>query len=372
MKKTVFTIFTFCAFVCSVFSKDVEVEPRLRNMDCIIPVSTDESVTKRIHSLLRSRKETEKMIGRSATYFPIFDKYLKEYGLPADLKYITCLETELNNKTISSAGATGVWQLMTDVKEEFKLQVDGQVDERYDINRASEAALKDLKRMFQAYHNWEMTLAGYNCGVGRLGEAIKRAKSSDFDKVKKFLPQQTQEYSNKFIAFTYVMKNFREHGLKPQLPALDVQCIGAEKVFNYLSLHTVANITGVPFEQIQELNKQFGDGFVPDSKKGYNVFVPRRVIGALHDYVSNPDMQRESNLNFQSIAVDESLPQLPNDPSYFKTTYTLGDEDTIESIAELFNIGSYNIMMWNALSSPYAAKGTELTLYLPRIVPKKV
>jgi membrane-bound lytic murein transglycosylase D len=372
MKKIILLILTFCAISSTISAKDVEVEPRLRSMDCIVPVSTDEAVTKRIQSLLRARKETEKMIGRSATYFPIFDKYLKEYNLPADLKYITCLETELNNKTISSAGATGIWQLMMDVKEEFKLHIDGQVDERYDINRASEAALKDLKRMYQAYHNWEMSLAGYNCGASRLGEAIKRAKSNDFDKVKKFLPSQTQEYIPKFIAFTYVMKNYHDHGLRPQLPALDMQCIGSEKVINYLSLHTVANITGIPYEQIKELNKQFSEDFVPDSEKGYNVFVPRRVQGALHDYISNPDMQRESNLNFQPIAIDESLPQVPNDPAYFKTTYVTGDEETLESVAELFNLGVYNIMLWNNLSSTKVAKGTELTLYMPRIVPKKV
>ena len=372
MKKIILLILTFCATQSTISAKDVEVEPRLRNMDCIVPVSTEENVTKRIQSLLRARKETEKMIGRSATYFPLFDKYLKEYNLPADLKYITCLETELNNKTISSAGATGIWQLMTDVKEEFKLHINGQVDERYDINRASEAALKDLRRMYQAYHNWEMALAGYNCGASRLGEAIKRAKSNDFDKVKKFLPQQTQDYIPKFIAFTYVMKNYHDHGLRPQLPSLDMQCIGFEKVQNYLSLHTVASITGIPYEQIKELNKQFSEDFVPDSERGYNVFVPRRVQGALHDYISNPDMQRESNLNFQPIAIDESLPQVPNDPSYFKTTYVTGEEETLESVAELFNLGAYNIMLWNGLSSTKVAKGTELTLYMPRIVPKKV
>ena len=372
MKKTVLLIMSFCAIFGTLSAEVKDVEPRLRSMECIVPVSTDESVTKRIHSLLHARKETEKMIGRSATYFPIFDKYLKEYSLPADLKYITCLETELNNKTISSAGATGIWQLMNDVREEFGLRIDGQVDERYDINRASEAALKDLKRMYKAYNNWEMTLAGYNCGAGRLGDAIKRAKSNEFAKVKKFLPQQTQDYIPKFIAFTYVMKNYQEHGLHPQLPPLDVQCIGSEKVYHYLSLQTVASITGVSYELIKELNKQFGDGFVPDNTEGYNVFVPRRVIGALQDYISNPDMQRESNLNFQPIAIDENLPKLENDANYFKTSYMTGDEETLESVSELFNIGTYNIMLWNSLSYSKVPKGQELTLYLPRVVPKKV
>ncbi|MBL7814470.1 MAG: transglycosylase SLT domain-containing protein [Saprospiraceae bacterium] len=370
MKKTILLILSLCASI-NILSAD-DIEPRLRSMDCIVPVSSTDAVTKRIHSLLKSRKDTEKMIGRSATYFPVFDKYLKEYSLPSDLKYIPCLETELNNKTVSTAGAKGIWQLMSDVKEEFGLRIDGQVDERYDINRASEAALKDLKRMYKAYNNWEMTLAGYNCGAGRLGEAIKRAKSSDFSKVRKFLPQQTQDYIPKFIAFTYVMKNYREHGLTPQLPTMDVQCLGSTKVYQYLSLYTVANITGMTYEQIKELNLQFGEDFIPESTQGYSIFVPRRVMGALTDYISNPDMQRESNLNFQPIAIDEDLPKLENDANYFRTSYMIGQDETLDSVAELFNIGTYNIMLWNNMSSSQVSKGQELVLYLPRVVLKKV
>ena len=138
------------------------METRLRTMDCIVPVKADAAVIKRIQSFLNGRKDTEKLIGRSATFFPIFDQYLKEYELPADLKYITCLETELNNKTVSSSGAIGIWQLMPDVKEEFGLRIDGTLDERLDLYRATEAALKDLKRMYKAYGDWELALAGYN------------------------------------------------------------------------------------------------------------------------------------------------------------------------------------------------------------------
>ena len=178
MKKTVLLFLSFFTVTNILSADDIDVEPRLRKMDCLVPVSTDASVTNRIKIMIRGRKDTEKMIGRSTTYFPIFDKYLKEYDLPSDLKYITCLETELNNKTISSAGATGIWQLMPDVRQEFGLRIDGQVDERLDIGRASEAALKDLKRLYKANNSWEMALAGYNCGAGRLGQAIKGLKAT--------------------------------------------------------------------------------------------------------------------------------------------------------------------------------------------------
>jgi membrane-bound lytic murein transglycosylase D len=254
MKKTILLVTCCLIAATTILASDDEVEARLRHMDCIVSIKSDASVISRIQSLLHGRKETEKMIGRSSTYFPIFDQYLKEYNLPSDLKYITCLETELDNKTISSSGAKGIWQLMPDVREEFGLRIDGALDERLDIYRGTEAALKDLKRMFKAYSNWELALAGYNCGVGRLADAMKKAKSKDFDRVKAFLPKQTQEYIAKFIAFTYLMKNYRFHGLKVNLPLLDAQMVGSVKVFNYLSLSTVASITGVSYEMIKELN----------------------------------------------------------------------------------------------------------------------
>jgi membrane-bound lytic murein transglycosylase D len=372
MKRIILTALTL-AFGTSLFATaETEVEARLQAMSCIVPVKIEEKVTKRIKSLLHDRKDTEKLIGRSASFFPIFDQQLKELGLPSDLKYITCLETELNNKCVSSANARGIWQLMTDVQEEFGLRVDGTVDERLDLCRGTEAALKDFKRMFKAYENWELTLAGYNCGVGRLGQAMKRAKSKDFDRVKKFLPQETQDYIPKFIAFTYVMKNYRSHDLKPSLPSLDLQCLGAVKTYNFVSLSTVANITDLPYEFIMELNPQYAEGYVPENPKGHNIILPRRVMNALQDYVSNPDAQQQGSANFAAMVVDANLPQLEGEPSYFPTTYTVGEGETLESLAELFNVNTYNIMLWNHLESSTVAKGKELTLYLPRVVPKRV
>jgi membrane-bound lytic murein transglycosylase D len=370
MKRTITLITCLLASVC--LFADEDMEDRLRNMDCLVPVRTDASVTKRIETMLRSRRDTEKMIGRSTAYFPIFDQLLKEYELPSDLKFITCLETELNNKTVSSSGAKGIWQLMPDVKEEFGLRIDKILDERLDLVRGTEAALKDLKRLFKAYGSWEMALAGYNCGVGRLGQAIKKAKSTNFDDVKQYLPQQTQDYVPKFIAFTYIMKNYKAHNMNPVLPALDMQIIGSLKVKNFLSLSTVANITGLSYDFIKDLNTQYGEEYVPDNEKGYNVIIPRRVMGALQDYVANLESPKPETMTFTPSVVDENLPKLDNEPNYFQTTYYIGDNETIESVAELFNISVQNIMIWNNLEYPHIGKGFEMKLFLPRVVPKRM
>lgn len=353
---------------------DDEIENRIRSMQCLVEPRTDAYVMKRIQSFLRSRRDTEKMIGRSATYFSIFDQKLHEYKLPEELKYITVLETELSPSVVSHAGATGIWQLMPDVRSEFGLRIDNTVDERLDLLRATEAALKDIKRMYNAYENWELTLAGYNCGVGNLGRAMKKARSRDFNTVKKHLPQETQNYIPKFVAFTYLMKYYQYHGLKPQLPKVDLQVIDNVKVYKYVSLSSVAQVTGLPQSIIESLNPQYREGYIPATEQGLNLFVPRRVMGAVNDLLSSVEGSQPSggSFNVSSVVIDENLPKLDDDPDYFKTTYTVGSGETLETLAEVFNCAPYNIMLWNDLSSSYLSAGQELVLYMPRVIPKKV
>ena len=156
------------------------------------------------------------------------------------------------------------------------------------------------------------------------------------------------------------------------MPPIDVQCVGAVKVFSYLQLSVVANITSLPYEFIKELNPQFVEGYVPESSQGYNVILPRRVMSALQDYAANPDAQQQAAMHFAPVVVDETLPTLEGEPSYYLTNYMVGDGETLENIADLFNVGVYNILLWNHLDSDKVEKGKELILYLPRVVPKRV
>ena len=342
MKKTILLVLALGLSTLGISSDD-DIASGLRNLKTIVPQKTNAFIISKVQTLLRSKKDTEKMIGRSSIYFPVFDQLLENYDLPTDLKYITCLETELNTRLVMSSGATGIWQLMPDVREEFGLRIDGVLDERYDLKRSTEAALKDLKRMFKNYGDWELALAGYNSGAGRLGAAMKKARSKDFSKCKKFLSVETQQYVDKFIAFTYVMKNFKQLGLKPILPTLDKQSLTAVNVHNNVSLESVATVTGLSLDLIKELNPQFGKGYVPATESGCNVFVPRRVRGALEDYVSQPDGGSNAINKFAPIVIDENLPILEDEKDYYKTTYTVGENENFETISKLLDISKYNI-----------------------------
>ncbi len=373
MKKTILFTLALCVSTMAM-SADDDIASGLRNIKTIVPQTTNSFIASKVATLLRSKKDTEKMIGRSSIYFPIFDQMLEAYELPADLKYITCLETELDTRMVmGTSGATGIWQLMSDVREEFGLRTDGVLDERFDLKRSSEAALKDLKRMYKNYGDWELALAGYNCGAGRLGAAMKKSRSKDFSKMKKYLSTETQQYVDKFVAFTYVMKNYKHHGLKPILPSLDKQCIAAVIVRNYLSLESVASVTGVSIDFIKELNPQFKENYVPATDNGCNVYVPRRVRAALEDYVSQPDGGTSAVKNFAPIVIDDNLPVLEEESNYYKTSYTVGENENFETISQLLDVGKYNIVLWNNLSNDVVlTKGQELTLYLPRVIAHRI
>lgn len=372
MKKTTLFVLALCMSTLAMAADD-DVASGLRNLKTIVPQSSNSFITSKVQALLRAKKDTERMIGRSAIYFPIFDQMLEAYDLPADLKYITCLETELHPKMVMSSGATGIWQLMADVKEEFGLRTDGVLDERYDLKRGTEAALKDLKRMYKNYGDWELVLAGYNSGAGRLGAAMKKGRSKDFNKIKKYLSVETQQYVDKFIAFTYVMKNYKHHGLKPILPGLDEQSIISVTVRNFVSLQSVASVTGLSIDLIKEMNLQFGEGYVPATEKGCNVFVPRRVRAALEDYISQTDGNSNVINNFAPIVIDDNLPVLENESNYYKTTYTVGDKETFETVTQLLDVSKYNIVLWNNLNDDAVlTKGQEITLYLPRVIARRI
>ncbi|NJK82785.1 MAG: lytic transglycosylase domain-containing protein [Saprospiraceae bacterium] len=127
-----------------------------------------------------NRAKSERILGRSVCYFPIFEHYLKQHNLPNDLKYLSVVESALDPKAVSRAGAIGLWQFMPETAKEMGLQITPYVDERQDPHKATDAALRYLKRQYNRFGSWELALAAYNGGSGRVSRAMKRARSDNF------------------------------------------------------------------------------------------------------------------------------------------------------------------------------------------------
>ena len=137
---------------------------------------------------------------RSASPFIIIDSVLTRYGLPEQLKYLAVVESELKTKAVSKVGAVGPWQLMPSTARILGLKVNAHQDERKNYYKSTKAAARYLKDLHNVYGDWLLVFAAYNGGEATVNAAIKKSGSRNFWTLRSYLPAETKEYVNKFIA----------------------------------------------------------------------------------------------------------------------------------------------------------------------------
>ncbi|CAN5624343.1 hypothetical protein BH10BAC2_BH10BAC2_13200 [soil metagenome] len=152
------------------------------------------------------RKQTsnlEKMRSWGQPYFMISDKILSANTIPAELKYLSVVESNLQIGVVSGAGAAGPWQLMPNEARRFGLIVTSRYDERTNFYKSTEAAAKLLKELYSEYNDWLLVIAAYNCGKGGLNRAISKSGSRNFYDLQMYLPEETRNHVKKYIATHY-------------------------------------------------------------------------------------------------------------------------------------------------------------------------
>ena len=257
-----------------VYTKEVILD-RLHNQNCPVDIHWNSDVKKAIKEYTTNgKRSSEVIIGRSAIYFPIFEKYLEEYGLPQDLKYLTVIESLLNPKVVSSRGAAGLWQFMPATARSYGIIIDNYVDERFDPYRATEAAMLHLSHLYNRFEDWTLVIAAYNCGEGRLQKAIKKARSKDFQKLRKYLPKETQKYVSRFISATYIMNNYIFHDIHPAYPDYNLQLTKKIKIYQRKTFKQLATDTGYSLAVIEKLNPGYKKNIIPPSSNGYQITLP--------------------------------------------------------------------------------------------------
>jgi hypothetical protein len=145
------------------------------------------------------------LLKRANRYFPVIEPILKANGVPEDLKYLACIESHLDPKAISSAKAAGMWQFMPETARQYGLEVNDQVDERYHVVKATEAACRYLNYAFSLYGNWASAAASYNTGYARITRELDRQKAGNA--LDLWLVEETQRYVFRMLA----CKTFMEH-----------------------------------------------------------------------------------------------------------------------------------------------------------------
>lgn len=154
------------------------------------------------------------LIKRANRYFPIIEPILKQNGVPVDFKYLAVIESSLDPRAISPAQAAGLWQLMPKTAQQFGLEVNDEVDERYHIEKATVAACKYLKSAYNKYKNWATVAASYNGGMGRISDELEKQQvEASFDLL---LTSETSRYIFRIMAMKQFMENPQKFGFQLQ------------------------------------------------------------------------------------------------------------------------------------------------------------
>ena len=132
------------------------------------------------------------MLKRSTRYFSMVEPILKANGIPEDLKYLMAIESNLDPKAVSVSGAAGLWQFLKSTAPQYGLEVSSEVDERYNIEKETEAACKYFKEAYAKYGDWLTVAASYNAGQGGITRRLNDQKQSSA--LNLFLPEETSRY----------------------------------------------------------------------------------------------------------------------------------------------------------------------------------
>ncbi len=225
------------------------------------------------------QSQTMLFIKRANRYMPIIEPILKEEGVPEDFKYLALIESGFIPTIVSPAGAAGLWQFMRGTAREYNLEVNREVDERYNIEKATHAACQYLKDSYKKYGNWALVAASYNAGRNFIDRQMKlQDAGSYFDLL---LGDETERYVYRILAIKMIMQNPKKYGfnytkkdLYPQLPIRKITINQPVK-----DLAAFAKQNGVNYKVLKYFNPWLRKAYLTNkSKKTYQITLPTKTF----------------------------------------------------------------------------------------------
>lgn len=168
-----------------------------------------ERLDRELHANTYFHSNTILYFKRANRWFPVIEKILEKNQIPDDFKYLALIESGLQN-VVSPAGATGYWQFLEETGKEYGLTINNEVDERYHVEKSTEAACKYLKDAYEKYGNWTLVAASYNVGMARISSELERQKTDNYYDL--LLNHETARYVFRIAAVKQIMENPERYG----------------------------------------------------------------------------------------------------------------------------------------------------------------
>lgn len=347
---------------------DSLIYKRLCDIHTPIQVAYNDKVKRfiELYSVQRQRSSSV-ILGLAKYYYPWMKAIFDKYDLPEELVYITIIESALNPTAVSKAGATGIWQFMYGTGKLYGLEVNSYVDDRRDPYKATEAAARHFRDLYNIFGDWGLAISAYNCGAGNVRKAIQRSGGkTDFWGVYPYLPRETQNYFPAFIGAMYMMTYHNLYGIHPAKMSIpsDVDTVMINKETHF---QQIANVLGISYDEIKTLNPQYKKDIVP----AFSEPMPVRLRSndllhyiAMSDSVSkyNYDTYFNPTKNLNQVAAEGTLTddgmmivqKTPNKYHVVKKGETLG------RIASKYGVTVTSLKSLNRLHSTSLRVGQKL------------
>ena len=351
---------------------------RLDSIRNVIPMDYNEYVQKYIDVYTGRKNMMGKMLGLSSYYFPIFEKALKAYNIPDELKYLPIIESSMNPHAVSRVGATGLWQFMFTTAKGYGLNMDNFVDERKDPVQASFAAAAYFRDAYESLGDWLLAIAAYNCGAGNVNRAIQKANSRDFWEIRPYLPQETRNYVPAFIAAVYVMNYAKNHQIMAQKSPFSLKT-DTVQVNRFVSLTALSEALELETDALFVLNPSYKKKIVNGTDES-----PKRIImpaAQLENFARIYDV-----LNNLPVDVDTRVYLASNDDKRLRNKSKHGSSrssapvhstyhrvqrgQNLSTIAAKYRVEVQDLKAWNNLKGSTLVPGQRLIVSSKAQTPK--
>ncbi len=212
---------------------------------------------------------------RANRYMPVIEPILKKQGIPADFIYLAAIESHFNPRAYSGAGAAGIWQFMPKTARQYGLEVNDYIDERYNVEKATIAACKYLKKAYAKYGSWINAAASYNAGMGRITTEVE--KQGEERAIDLYLNEETSRYIFRILAIKQVLAHPADYGfvLKENQLYQPIKTRTVEADTTIENLAEWAQQQGTTYFQLKEFNPWLRARSMPDkSRKKYIIQIP--------------------------------------------------------------------------------------------------